>query len=74
MLLTKADLDPSNERLDAFMQGFRAAFARCDVYKLEIAMPHDLVHFGVLKQKKAMSAADFEKALSTKKRLGPYLN
>mgnify|MGYP000179100042 CR=1 FL=1 len=41
---------------------------------LEIAMPHDLVHFGVLKQKKAMSAADFEKALSTKKRLGPYLN
>jgi len=65
-------LDPSEERLGAFLEGFRAAFAKCDVDKLEVAMPHDLVHFDVLKQKKAMTAEAFQKALSTKRRLGPY--
>lgn len=66
-------LDPSQERLGAFIEGFRAAFAKLDIARLDTAMPHDLVHFDVLGQKRASTAADFEKALLTKKRLGPYV-
>ncbi len=68
------DHDAEWARLDAFLAALVKLVGRVlATTDLTPVMPHDLVVFSPLGLAKAQTEADFEKALSARSRLGPYL-
>jgi hypothetical protein len=68
------DHDVEWARLDAFLAALvKVAGRGLATTDLAPVLPHDLVVFSPLGLAKAHTEADFEKALSARSRLGPYL-
>lgn len=62
-----------HERVAAWVAAHAAVLADAELERVAAAMPSDVIHADVLGRKHARTQADFEAALRTKGRLGPYL-
>lgn len=62
------------ERVAAYVEALTRVVAEIPMETFGELLPSDLIHPEVLKLKKARSAADFERALRAKSRLGQFLS